>query len=177
MVNPMNLDDAILRILDHVGTGVGRTTLQKLLYFASIKGIIQASFRPYYYGPYADEAYINLENLVSLSFVEEASAAYASGHSGYQYLITPDGKTIISGQSLDRSGLDKIVDLARTHFGLRQNMLATAAKVHYILMNYNTQRTIEAITHEARNLGWEVSQEDAMNVVAFLKDMDLIKIE
>jgi len=177
MVNYMNVDDAILCILQQVETGVGRTTLQKLLYFASRKGIVQASFRPYYYGPYAEDVYITLQNLVSLGFVDERMESYTSGHPGYQYMITPDGREILSNHAQDSGDLDRIIDLARRHFRLSQGMLAAAAKVHFILINYDVPKTLEAITYEASNLGWEVTTDDAKNVVAFLRDLDLVKVE
>lgn len=177
LVKEMDLSDAILCILRNIETGVGRTTLQKLLYFASRKGIVRASFRPYYYGPYAEDVFITIQNLVSLGFLEERLESYASGYSGYQYLITRDGRQIVSAHVPDSGGLDRIIEIARRHFGFSQKMLSAAAKVYFILEYYNMPKTIEAITREASNLGWEVTTDEVKNVVAFLEDLDLVKVK
>lgn len=170
----MELDDAILTILGRIEKGTGRTTLQKLLYFASSKQILRTAFRPYYYGPYSDEVYLELQSLVSLHFIEERPETYASGHTGHAYRLTADGQSVLPPRSPDADNLDRLVELAGRHFGLDQRLLSAAAKAHFVLGSHNLPMTFDGIRSEARNLGWEISTGDAEKVVDFLSDLGLV---
>lgn len=170
----MELGDAILTILGSIENGAGRTTLQKLLYFASSKKILRAAFRPYYYGPYSDEVYLELQSLVALHFIEERPETYASGHTGHSYKLTGDGQSVLPPNSQDADNLDHLVELARRHFGLDQRLLSAAAKTHFVLGSHNLPLTFDGIRAEARNLGWEISADDADRVVDFLSDLGLV---
>jgi hypothetical protein len=170
----MELSDAILTILGRIENGAGRTTLQKLLYFASSKQIMRTAFRPYYYGPYSDEVYLELQSLVSLHFIEEKTETYASGHTGHTYRLTMDGQMVLPPRSTDTENLDRLVELAGRHFGLDQRLLSAAAKAHFVLSSHNLPLTFDVIRAEARNLGWEISAGDADKVVDFLSDLGLV---
>jgi uncharacterized protein YwgA len=171
----MNLEDAILRILDFNGEyGAGRTTMQKLLYFASEKGAVGIGFMPHYYGPYSGEVSTELSNLVSLGFVEENAAAFSSGNVGYVYRITDDGREILDGDEKSVRIIEKLVEVAKRHFALNQSLLAIAAKTHFILKKNGSTMTFSAIRTEALRLGWKVSPEDIEKVLGFLSELELI---
>lgn len=172
----MNLDDAILTILERCGDyRVGRTALQKLLYFASELKVVKTGFKPHYYGPFSEKVAAELSDLSSLGFIEERIAAFSSGNTGYVYRITSDGKDVIEGDEEEKEKLWEITDTAIRCFSLAQGLLATAAKVNYVLKTNGKPMTHKAIRSEASELGWEVSPGDIEKVMDFLSKLDLIE--
>jgi uncharacterized protein YwgA len=64
--------DAILVAVRAAGPGVlGRTTLQKILYLAKIKRLVDAEYSAHYYGPYSEEVFGCSQSLAASGFVEE----------------------------------------------------------------------------------------------------------
>ena len=50
----MDASDAIIAVVKVAGNNIlGRTSIQKIVYFLSIFEIVDIKYRPHYYGPYS----------------------------------------------------------------------------------------------------------------------------
>ena len=66
----MDVPDAIVVTLGAVADKIiGRTVIQKLIYFEMILGLVDANYRPHYYGPYSSEVAGTIQELAALGFV------------------------------------------------------------------------------------------------------------
>ncbi len=70
---------------------VGRTTLQKLVYFEKVKfpEIQVGPYTAYFYGPFSRDVAKSLENMVILDMLDERRIRHV--HSSYQYIVTQKG--------------------------------------------------------------------------------------
>ena len=174
----MNLDDVILTILDESGDfKVSRTALQKLVYFTSEFQVVDTYFIAHYFGPFSPEVANEIADLRGLGFIEERMEEFPTGSIGYFYRITSAGKQVIESEKEDHEKIKIIIDNAKKHFFLNQSLLSIAAKALYIIKKNEKSITSENILWQAKNLGWEVSEEDLMRVKDFLVDLDLITFE
>src|SRR2546425_12404850 len=69
----------------------GRTVIQKISYFSSLKIGLDMGYRPHFYGPYSPVLASLLENLVALGFVEEKARLTFHGRTMYSYSLIDDG--------------------------------------------------------------------------------------
>ena len=169
----MNTHDAILFNIDVCGDpAVGRTALQKLIYFQTKCGIeIDVEYIPHYYGPYSKKIAVALAELVAFDYVDEKrSAVY-----GYAYGLTHDGREItdeakeenrVAFESIERI-INKIKDC------LKPGPLSYAAKVHYIKEIYPESAPKDV----AGVFGWQMSDSEIRTGQAILKRLKLDKDE
>ena len=173
----MRLDDGILLVVNACGSSpVGRTALQKLMYFASRLGVVDAGFNAHYYGPYSQEVANEVASLVDLDFLDEYSGVvYASGNTGYSYRLTDEGRQVLPDANGHKEMIERIVSSAISHFSLNPRLLATAAKVHFILAESEAPMMPQTIRQRAGNLGWDVDEPGIVKVIDYLKDLGLVK--
>lgn len=161
----------------HAGSkGLLRTQLQKILYFASQKGVLEDSFGPGYFGPFSPNIANSTESLVNKNFLEE-KIEYFPGTIGYRYRLSDDGKKVVSmlREKYTRAngkGLRRVVTICKDQ-GIRS--LSIAAKVHYILKTMRVPMTSEEIAAQAKILNWDLSGDEVEAASKLLRDLDLIK--
>lgn len=153
----MDCIDAVLVAIDSSkGKPFGRTVLQKLLYFASELGILEATFFPHYYGPYSEDVSGALSGTVSLNLVEEEYDLKR-----YTYTQTTEGRELIESIKQENfegyESVKHIVEVCEDEAGLDPYILAGAAKIHYILKRENRPMKPVEIQNEASKLGWKLS--------------------
>lgn len=171
----MKLDDGILLVVQACGsTPVGRTALQKLMYFASKLGVVETEFNAYYYGPYSQQVANEVASLVDLDFLDECSGfVYASGNTGYSYRLTEDGRRVLPDANGHKDAIEKVVSSAISYFSLNPRLLATAAKVHFILQETGTPMVPQTIRARAGHLGWDIDEPNIVKVIDYLKELGL----
>jgi uncharacterized protein YwgA len=156
--------------------GLLRTSMQKILYFASQKGILEDSFGRGYYGPFSADIANSAESLVSTNFLNETVEFFLKSI-GYRYSLTSDGNKIIPElqkqiPTNSAEELGKIVDLCRNRTA---TSLSIAAKVHYIIKRMNIPMTAEQIASQAEKLKWSISPEEVVEASKLLEELELIK--
>jgi uncharacterized protein YwgA len=171
----MRLDDGILLVVKACGSNpVGRTALQKLMYFASKLGVVEAEFSAHYYGPYSQQVANEVASLVDLDFLDECSGfMYASGNTGYSYRLTDDGQKVLTDANGHKAAIEKVVSFAVSHFALNPQLLATAAKVHFILEKSGEPLVPQKIREKAGHLGWDIDEQGIVKVIDYLKELGL----
>jgi len=155
--------------------GLLRTQLQKILYFASQRGILKDSFGPDYYGPFSVSIANSAESLVNKKFLVETIEFFPEGI-GYKYRLSDDGKKVapLLKEKFNHSikGLKKIVTVCKNQ-GTRP--LSIAAKVHYILKTIGAPMSPKEIVAQAKQLNWNLSPDEIKAASDLLKKLDLIE--
>jgi len=165
----------------------GRTSLQKVAYFASLKTGIPLGHRAFYYGPYSEMVEDETESLVLSGLVTESRTELGfigkKGFPGirYAYELTDDGKQRLEAFQSAYPGLDEslkttVASLADTIGSLDQRLLSLAAKTYFITAEQDSPLTPEQIHTLAKQKNWDISQEQIERVAQFLKKLDLIDV-
>ena len=163
---------------------VGRTLLQKKLYFASVLVGEDLGFRPHYYGPYSAEVADAIDSLVANRFLAETTETFPGDESVFgewrrhTYRLTQDGNALLDvvsetdeGQEL-REALGKV----NSHPMANDfNLLSIAAKVH-ILLREKSPATVSEIMLKAAGYGWQLSAGDIRAVAQYLVQLGLATI-
>jgi|YelNatPaOPRAMG01_1025707.scaffolds.fasta_scaffold141165_2 uncharacterized protein YwgA len=176
-------ETAILVAVDAAGC-VGRTALQKIIFFAKEAGLTEADYKPHYYGPYSREVAANLLSLVAAGWIQEISEAWPNGsvfgeRHRYTYRLTPTGqdalKKLVEGNDSAAEALRKIVRLCQQKTGLDFQMLSWAAKIHFLSNKRRELHSASDVAQEARKWGWEVREEDVPKVAGLLEELQSVK--
>ena len=185
------IDLLLLCYLAHNGPIEGRTRLQKILYFVGrrldhkdILPFNELSYRPHYYGPYSSQIDNDNRELKALNLVKEDQCKIRAGRKGfdlcrYDYSLTADGKKIaekIKNQYHDIwEEVRRVIEEIKSA-NLNTAELSIAAKSHFIIDNHNHPITSESIQKQAKELGWNINQEEIDNADKFLLGFGLIKL-
>lgn len=115
-------------------TELGRTVMQKVCYFLKAKGVpLDYTFEMYHYGPYSQELYFRLEELVADGIIEDMSSTpkksvYAPGKKDNEIL-----EVYRESLALYRDDIKQIIKLL-TNFGPAD--LELLATIHYFQTSY-----------------------------------------
>lgn len=158
-----------------------RTTLQKLIYFETLKlePLKTVTYRNHFYGPFSYQVASALDETVAFSYLrEQASSRY--GHESYNYELTESGKKYAHGVKTEFSDqfetIRSIVEVCDEHCKLQATPLSYSAKAHYILVNGGKdQYTIDDVREAAEKFEWEISADDAERGIALLGKLDLAR--
>jgi len=162
---------------------VGRTTIQKLIYFETVK-IPEIRIEPYtayFYGPFNRQVAEALEFMVVSDILEEKKVR--SFNSGYQYKVTDKGRPIIQNltKKLESSyfKIEEIVTNCNEFCQLRSNPLSFAAKVHYMLRSTRNKKGISLTEAKdiGKTLGWDISKSEIEEGAQLLEYLNLVKIQ
>jgi uncharacterized protein YwgA len=185
----MDVPDAIIVTLgvseDKV---VGRTAIQKLIYFETVFNLADVAFRPHYYGPYSSEVAGIIQELVSLGFIEEKiETRETTGYpvsddwKRYCYKLTNDGldflRTVERQFSNEYKKISELVEMCKRRSNLNPKILSWAAKVNYI--GAHEEKSVlesEEIKTRAKALKWNLSDEQIGEATKLLSDLGLVKI-
>jgi len=175
--------DGILAMLNAAdGKISGRTTIQKLGYFSTVRGAIKARYRPHYYGPYSAEIAGAIQALVSYGFIEERVEIQESpGHTSslymrrYTYTLTDDGRGLIQKLKEEHGPeikeIEDIINICKKTANLDSRILSWAAKVHYIQTLEKRDLSHDEIQEIARTLSWDISDEQIRKGLDLLGDL------
>ena len=175
----------LLGIVKDAGAALrGRTTLQKLAYFACVKGLGQFKFGPHYYGPYSKGVTSAADLLVGFDLLEERSEILGEKADpwlqeiggemkAYTYSLTSEGEKFVEASKAKNgrewTGLGQLVEDCRAESGLSPSILASAAKIHYLLSSGTIARvTPESVGEAASKFGWKLSAPDVAKTRALL---------
>lgn len=109
---------------------LGRTLIQKICYFLKAQGVpINYDFDIYQYGPYSQELYFRLSDLIADGIIDDQSAE--SSHS--EYVIGKTFDELVKKFSIDLKKyapqIDELIDLFKEKGPSAMEILAT---IHYI---------------------------------------------
>lgn len=179
------LPSLILTIVDHNKKFIGRTLLQKAVYFVNELADLGVYFRPHYYGPYSSDVAVALENLVSIGFLNETEERFSPDWNvwgevrRYTFELTSEGKEILKGikATSGYKEINKILKkLDRFKVSQDYNKLSKAAKIYHIVKS-NGEVTVPKIKKEASLLGWSLeSTDDIDEMSSFLEKLELIQV-
>lgn len=181
----MELSDAILTTVKVAGNRVlGRTAIQKLVYFLTICNIVEARYRPHYYGPYSVDVASSIQMLSSVDFlIEEMDTPQTTGYlvpenwKRYQYTLSSEGEEIVKDfEKFNRNefeNLSQIIEICGSTADYDMNILSWAAKVHYILSKKGEPMTDDAIIQTAESFGWKLSEDQVEMAMDLLENLDL----
>jgi uncharacterized protein YwgA len=181
MGTSVDRSETILGIIELAGGKLqGRTTLQKLAYFAAVEGICDFKFRAHYYGPYSDEVAQTTSLLSALEALHEDVVITGSQTdlwlrevSGdvrtYTYSLTDQGREIVNNIHKEYPEqwvrLQQLVSTCQKETNLSPGVLATAAKVHFIYTHGpDAPGSNTSVEKAAAGFGWQLSEEDVTKV-------------
>jgi len=180
----MDPKDAALIAIGRSGQIVGRTLLQKKLYFAAVLAEKDLGFRPYYYGPYSPEVADAVDSLVANRFLKETTETFPGQESifgewrRHSYELTADGHRLLQalGQTDEAEKLREALDKVNAQpIAEDFNLLSVAAKVH-ILLREKSPATASEIERMALEYRWQLSADQIENVAKYLVDLGLVTV-
>jgi len=177
----MDPKDAALIAIGRSGQIVGRTLLQKKLYFAAVLAEQELGFRPHYYGPYSPEVADAVDSLVANRFLKETTETFPGQESifgewrRHSYELTADGDRLLEalGDTGEARKLREALDKVNSQpIAEDFNLLSIAAKVH-ILLRKKSPATVLEIRRMALEYRWQLSEEQIQDVAKYLVDLRL----
>ena len=169
-------------ISDNKSHTVGRTALQKLVYFETLKIPNTISYIPHYYGPFSRDVAVELEGLVAIGYIDE-KVIFAHTHESYLYDLTDDGKRLAGeDKKTDHNHYHVVKDIVNQcakFCNLQPSVLSYAAKAYYILSRANQSGkksiTSSDVKKVGQSFGWNISEVEAENGLELLSKLKLVK--
>jgi len=176
----MDIPELIVAILSVEPDGIdGRTVIQKLGYFASVKVKMDARYRPDFYGPFSPLVAAHLQTLVGMDFVVEKGRRTARDRIMYSYFLTDDGKQFAekikeenpNEYSTIRNIVERCGEMAHFNF----NVLSWAAKVHFILRQTGKPMTHEEAIEVGKLFGWKLKENEVESATKLASALGLVR--
>jgi len=176
----MEIPELIITILSAEPDGIdGRTVIQKLGYFASVKIKMDAGYGADFYGPFSPLIAAHLESLVGLDFVVEKGRRTIRDRIMYSYYLTDDGqelaKKVKEAYPKEYLTVRKVVKKCGKIVHYSFYVLSWAAKVHFILRKTGKAMTYEEAINAGRLFGWRLGEKEIESAVKLLLALGLIK--
>jgi uncharacterized protein len=184
----MNVSDLIIILIANETRGriVGRTLLQKKLFFLNEKIKETIRFVPHYYGPYSREISETIDSLVSAGIIRERAESFPQfetpwgDSTRYSYDFPNDLRETIISLVTKKIGQIKYDEICKTIKQINERpeaydyrALSIAAKVLQILKQKSSLR-VDDFPKEAKNLGWKLAVSDVKKAAHFLQGLGLI---
>lgn len=180
----MNSNELVLAVVSKARKVPGRTSLQKICYFANEFLRTQIAFRPHFFGPFSVDVADSANVLVSADLIDEQIESGTFLKSGkarewtrHTYSISQDGLKYLAWLEKRGPGLDprleEIVRRLKSLTDFDQDSLSKLAKVHYIrkeLGRHSPNGSL--ITKRARELGWTLSASDVRLALSHLAELE-----
>jgi len=166
---------------------LGRTSIQKVAYFASLALNRDLGHKAHFYGPFSEIVEDELEALVLSDLIDEkVTTIGVSSGTGfpvrkYEYSITDEGSTrvkeIAEVHPQDTAQLDNLMELILEHAGgLDQRVLSPAAKVLYIAGQQDRAVRSDEIQLAGADLGWDLDESQVKLVAELLERLGFVKL-
>jgi len=159
------------------GPVAGRTAIQKIAYFDSVRLSLDFKYKPHFYGPYSPVLDESLMDLIASDYVDEMARTTILGRTLYSYRLTEDGHELVKQlENKYRKPLSAIRSVAAkcSKFGNNINVLSCAAKVHYLLSRKGSMMSSEEAIEMGRKFNWELSEEEIDSGVELLSSLRLV---
>jgi len=142
----------------------GRTTIQKIVYFASIKTGADVGYTPHFYGPYSPIVAQTVENLESTGYITEKSRLTTHDRIMYSYSLSDDGAKMVDLiQKRERNNYmkaKKVVDTCQKIVKNNINVLSWAAKVYFLLSQKESEISYDEVVEKGKQFGWQLSSKE-----------------
>jgi len=155
---------------------IGRTAMQKLVYFEAQKIPSEIAFNAHYYGPFSSDLAESLARLGAFGYVREDAL---DDHAlAYECRLTRYGRALatdLSGEEpANYEKIKDVVRLAAEHCDLRQLALAHAGKTHFLRTNIAKRNASnQEIVESGKKLGWNMEEKDVENGLRLLRVLKL----
>ena len=179
----LNVYDAIILTMYAKGEHpIGRTALQKVIYFANLKTDSDISYVHHFYGPFSRDVAVALEDLVAInSITETVTSTYT--HETYSYDLAAKWKRVAEkwkdNNPRHYSIIEDIVNKCNSICQLQAKKLSYAAKALYILRRSSQAGTKGITSHDVKiigkGFGWTISENDAERGFELLFQLGLVK--
>lgn len=175
----MEIPELVIAILHSEPNGIdGRTAIQKLGYFASVKIKKDMGYGPDFYGPFSPLVAEQIQNLVGLDFVIESGRRTVRDRIMYSYCLTEDGEELASRIreeypeefSIISDVVKKCGEIVHYNF----NVLSWAAKVHFILEKAGKTMSYEEAIEAGKLFGWKLDESEIDSAVKLLLALGLV---
>lgn len=181
----MDVYDAIaLTVSSHDGKIKGRTAIQKLMYFNTIKisSLNSIRYSHYFYGPFSREVASALEDMSAFSYLNEI--VYSGFHDSYLYQLTNTGRKYSEKVKKQNSQvyekINETVKICDEFCGLQPAPLSFAAKSYYILTSTKAGKkgmyTVDDVRNIAKDFDWDISNKDIEIGVSLLQKLNLVSV-
>ena len=176
----MDIPELIIAILSVESEGIdGRTAVQKLGYFASLKIKKDSGYGPDFYGPFSPLVAAHTEDLVGMDFVVEKGRRTTRDRIMYSYYLTEDGeefaKKIIEENPAEYTIIKDVVEKCGKIVHYNFHVLSWAAKVHFILRQTGKAMTPKEAIEVGRLFGWKLNEKEIESAVKLLRALSLVK--
>ncbi len=176
----MQATEFLLSVLGSSSAPVdGRTAIQKIAYFSSIKTGVDLGYKPHFYGPYSPVVSGMLENLVAMGFIEERARLTSHDRTMYSYSLTDDGVKLlddIRGREISNfSAIHRVVDRCERIAGNNINVLSWAAKVYFLLSQKGRVISFREAEEAGRRFGWVLSRREIGSGGRLLVGLGLVR--
>ena len=157
----------------------GRTALQKLTYFASLRTGLMLGYRPHYYGPYSSLLHGLLGEFVSAGYVEEQARQTRFNRTMYTYSLTDDGlelfNEVTKKEPEKAAEVREVVQRSERIVKNNVNALSWAAKVYFLLSQKGTEISTEEAVQSSRRFGWKLSNTEVESGTRLLVGLGLAR--
>ncbi len=154
----------------------GRTAIQKIAYFESIKLEYDLKYKPHFYGPYSPVVDQTLMDLTVSDYVEERARTTLLDRTLYSYSLTDDGLELVQQvkkREPEKFALIKEIVEECSKYGNNINVLSCAAKVYFLLTQKGSTLSNDEAIEMGRTFNWELSEEEIESGVRLLSDLEL----
>lgn len=188
-MNARTAKTLVLEVIGGTRSGyeIGRTILQKKVYFIADELGLDMGYRAHLFGPYSRIVDYARRDLVALGFVREqhwhSEDSLQTGEDLMQFNeeLTEDGKAVLGNtQSEDpetSENINRFLAIIDDHAGIARNanLLSKMAKIHYIITQIMTEGPraiyISEFPSLAQEYDWEIEDNDVDEAMQFLSDL------
>ena len=157
----------------------GRTAIQKIVYFTSVKTGIDLGYMRHFYGPYSPIVANLLANLVSMGYVAERTKLTAQNRTIYSYSLTSDGEKLLNSILKDHeryyAAIRDVVHKCRRIAGNNINTLSCAAKVYFLISRRRAKASYRDVMRMAQKSGWQLCSEEIDSGARLLGALGLVR--
>ena len=176
----MQATEFLLSVLGSSSAPVdGRTAIQKIAYFSSIKTEVDLGYKPHFYGPYSPVVSGLLENLVAMGFIEERARLTSHDRTMYSYSLTDDGVRLVDDirrrETSKLSTIHRVVDRCERIAGNSISVLSWAAKVYFLLSQRGQEISYREAEEAGKRFGWNLSRKEIESGGRLLVGLGLVR--